>query len=239
MAVRCGLLCLVWAVVLTGLATPATAGLVGDQYYIQAANFPNDYGPSPVTFDGIEELIPGSNGMYVNEQAASYPGSVLPFPPWTAPGELVELTFRKDAAPLYSSLNPSQLVITDLDWGLPGMTQVGRADSSFVYFTSNGVPQTMSDPYGLGLLFLPHPMNPTIQVAVLGHDAIIGTADGLNLPDVFNNRKLGETLLGLGLSPTQINDVHVGLIIDQVPEPTGLLLLGAGLLAVIRRPRRR
>jgi hypothetical protein len=228
------------ASVLPGFVGLASAAVVGDQYWLQAVNFPNTYGPSYVTFDGVEELIGGSNGMYVNESSSAYPGGSA-FPAWAAPAELLEFSFRKEAAPLYSSLNPSQLMMGDLDWGMPGMIQVGRENSAFVYFTSNGTAKTMRDVYGLGVVFLPHPLNPSIQVAVLGHSPIIGTVDGLDVPDVFNNRSLGQTMLALGLVPTQINDVHIGVMIDQVqiPEPASALLLGgAGLALVIRRRSR-
>lgn len=224
-------------------ALPVQASIDGDQYFIQADNFPGTYGPSPVTFDGQEELIPGSGTMMVNEMSVPWPGGGPGN--FAAPGEMLRFSFRTSNGGQLAG-NPFALVnlfITDLDWGMPGMTQVVREDTAFLFFTANGTPLTMSDPMNLGLVFGVDPLTGS-QVVLLGNGPIAGTADGLSLPDPFPDSSGGQpltwaaTMMALGLSGV-VNDVHMGILIDHVPEPTGLLLLGAGLLAAIRRPRRR
>jgi len=224
---------LVPACVLIG-ALPAAGSIAGDTYMIRGENFPDTYGPSPVVFDGIEESVPGSAKMLVNEYSA----------PLSVTSELLEFSFRTNDGSQLAG-NPLALVnlsIMDLDFNRPGMTQVARKDTAFLYFTTNGQPLPMTDVLGAGLVFLPHPLNPAIQVVLLGNSAIQGTADGLDLGDPFPDSINGQpltwfvTMMALGLGG-QVNDVHMGVVIDHVPEPATLMLVAGGLAALIRRRR--
>jgi hypothetical protein len=226
---------------LTG-ALPVEAAIYGDQYFIQGANFPGAYGPSPVTFDGVEELIPGSGTMMVNELSVAWPGGGPG--PYAAPGELLKFSFRTSNGAQLAG-NPFALVnlfLTDLDWNIPGKTQVVREDSAYLYFTANGTPLPMVDAMGLGLIFAVDPLSGA-QVVLLGNSPIAGTVDGLNLPDPFPDDAGGNpltwflTMNALGITGA-VNDVHMGILVDTVPEPCTLLLLVGGLAALIRRRRR-
>jgi len=222
-------------------ALPAGAAVTGDQYFIQGVNFPGAYGPSPVTFDGVEELIPGSGTMLVSEQSLPWPGGGPG--PFAAPGEMLRFSFRTSNGGQLAG-NPfalTNLYITDLDFNMPGMTQVVREDSAFVYFSANGAPLPMTDALGLGLTFAIDPFTGA-QVVLLGNSPIAGTADGLDLPDPFPDEVDGTalswfaTMGALGLSGV-VNDVHMSILVDHVPEPGTLLLLAAGCAALIRRRR--
>lgn len=225
-------------------ATLLFAGLsqaspVGTQYYIQGVNFPNDYGPSAVTFDGVEEAIAGSTNMLVNEQYAPFPGGGPA--PFDQPGEGIQFSFRtSDGSAMASTLTAqSDVFITQLNFNTPGKYPVVRQNTAFVYFTANGVPQPMRDVLGLGVVFGPHPFNPAIsQVALLGNDEIVGTVDGVSLPDPLTKLAWGNLMLALGITPaTKVNDAHVGFIVDLVPEPATCALTAIGLLAATRRRR--
>ena len=72
MTVLIGALCAVG--LMLGAATVANAGPVGTSYTVEGTNFPNTYGPTKVTIDGVAELVGGASGMLVNEVITNFAG---------------------------------------------------------------------------------------------------------------------------------------------------------------------
>ena len=200
--------CLATLTLVLGLGTPGVADPTGDEYQITITNNPIDAGPVTLTFDGVEENVGGPGGLQVSEMSTPLPGS-----------DLLEWSFRTaDSGPLSGDLSSQALIsVDDVDFAGGEVCQL-VSNSLFVYFTIDGIPQTMSDPSSVGAIFAPHPTDPGIQVwfGPFNPGLVVCGAGGLSFS--FGPEFGYATLLPLlGLDAGTINDVHFGVEVTQAP----------------------
>ena len=216
-------LALLGGALLLTLAPSAWGNPIGTQYTVQTANFVSIAGPVSVTFDGVAEDVAGT-GLTLNEMATPLPNG----------NELIEFWIETTSGdPFTTGTNTSQssaLFIEDVSWVQGGLAAI-LVGSSFVYFTWDGTPLPMIDVLGSGLVFLPHPLDPTIQVLQYFLDLPprhfhLDTSDvSATLPQVY-------FALGLQAFTNLIDDVHIGYQVVHIPEPSAALLWLCGVAAI-------
>jgi hypothetical protein len=203
-----------------GASLPAAASPYGTTYTASASNFPGT-DSALLAFDGLAEVL-GLSGLVVDESSTTL-GSI----------ELIEFSLSTaDGNPFVGQqddpLGLASVSVTGLHW-FGNATPAGTiADSGFLYLTIDGVPQTMTDVLGQGLVFGTHPLDPSIQVLLIPNTAgtvFLYNTIGAPLLDAF------AALVGPTLA-AQIDDVHFGAAAMPVPEPSAsilVLLIAAGL----------
>ena len=128
----------------------------------------------------------------------------------------------------------------------------------FFYVTIDGAPQTMSDPFGLGLPFAPYPTDPTIQAFVfpttsggpsLDHSMLLGTelvagmgflgsAPESPAAGAFGTNIGFFDLVGLSAVKNDIDGLTAGQSFTPVPEPSSSVLLVSAFGWLLARRRR-
>jgi len=218
--------------VLCFVAAPVMAGpepIAGDSYWVEGLNFPSDYGPNWVTYDGSWDLAGGVSGMYVIESHVDFPGipggiitneghpSQGTIPEYALPGTGLEVGFKTaDGEGINDTPgDPWGFTTDDMDFDeIPIIAH----DTIFVYFTVDGVVVDVSAMAILmGFEAGPHPW-----------------ADPNDVPsviyprnpeyDIFHDMKLAmgyweDGTLG-ALLGTELTDMHVGMLI--IPGPSTL-----------------
>jgi hypothetical protein len=158
-----------------------------------------------------------------------------------------------------STYSFSGLRLLDGD-GQPALSFLG--DVWLAYFTIDGVPQPMSDSFGLGISFEPLPSDPSIMASAAAYGGPPGAStdwsfvaatdallDGMgwtgSAPGSMAAITLGSTEIGLfdivGLSAVEndINGIHAGIALRPMPEPvSAVILISAIGAAVLSRNNR-
>lgn len=206
--------------------------------------------------------LPGVEaGVEIDEGVTDLGGGVELLEFWTRTEFVPQIGGRPGFLTLQSAygdpLGTSAVAAAGLQWsnGMPAMP-VGDFPF-FVYFTLNGVPQPMTSLAPDQLppeLIQPHPL---AGVDPVGHgfNVLYLPADLLNAPGGIWDGTVGVDsgalgvpfsavlgVVGLGNVAADINDIHFGIMVKHVPEPSSVMLLAAGALAVVvpvvRRARR-
>jgi len=128
---------------------------------------------------------------------------------------------------------PQEIWGTDLAWDA-GMTASLVANSTYVYFGSRGTPMPMTDVFGLGMVFSPHPLDAGIQVLSWDNAAGPGV---LHFTTGQYATNLSGLLSALGVPSSNVNQITFGSFVEtstaqQTPEPTAGIMLAAGLVAL-------
>jgi PEP-CTERM motif len=240
----CAALCAVAAILAIG--SMASADPTGGNYAFTAINSPG--GPLPGGASGLinwnnsgSPVTVAGTGLDVDEQVTLLGGGMelLEWSVKTTNGGGI-IPFQAD------STLPSAIFFTSIPEPAGTLTEPNTA---FIYFTKNGVAQPMSDLAGLGLVFAPHPTNPAIQVLILGspydNNTLLSNGFGIDTNALSPGATLSLVLGALNLSgvAAQINDAHLGVTVNTVPEPGTAVLAALGLvglipLAVRRRVKR-
>lgn len=242
----CAALCAVAAILAIG--SSASADPTGITYTFSTVNAPGT-GSGPVLWNNMPsyQYVPATgtgsalgDGMDIDEM-------VTPLGPGL---EMLEwwVKTHNGGGIIPQQMNttlPAGFFFSDLAW--PNMVPGTFVENTaFVYFTKDGVPQTMSNPTGNpALVFFQHPLHPEIQVLALGNDPGPAVAYGIDTNALQAGLPLSTVLglLGLGGSINTIDDVHIGIVVQHVPEPSTVVLCGLGLVGLIplaiRRRRQR
>jgi hypothetical protein len=232
---RCAALCAAAAILAIG--SSAFADPTGITYTVSTVNSPGT-GSGPVVWDNMPsyQYVPGTGTGSALGEGLEVDEMVTPIEPGK---ELLEWWVRTvnggGIVPQQQDPTaPSGIFFTDLAWPNmpPGMLV---EDTAFIYFTVNGVPQPMADVGSFGLVFFPHPLHDEIQVLALGNDELPATAFGIDTNALAPGLTLGQVLTFVGVGPQlqNVNDVHLGVVVMHIPEPSTMVLGGLGLAALV------
>jgi PEP-CTERM motif len=230
----CAALCAVAAILAIG--NSAFADPTGITYTVSTVNLPGT-GGGPVVWNNMPsyQSVPGTGtgsklgvGLDVDEMVTPL-GNNMELLEWW-----VKTSNGGGIVPQQAdSAQPAAIFFTDLSWpNMPPGTIV--ANSGFVYFTVNGEYQPMQslDP---GIVLIPHPLGTVPQVIALGNDELPATAFGVDTNALAPGTPLSTVLFAAGLGGVinTINDAHIGVVVQHVPEPSTIVLCGLGLIGLI------
>lgn len=259
-------MCLAAAAVLAFAATAGAGSPTptpGDMYFGQGVNFPNDYGPSPLFYNGVPELLggPTPDGMNWNESdtflaAGTWPtglptllsdGTPSSIAEYAGQGTIVEFAWSTEDGGPYNdeAIDPNDawaVGIGDLDFGTPIALY---NNTVFGYFTNDGVPFVIPPVllFNFGVESGPHPTDPNISQVIFFRDPDDPVGNNTPFPDgkmLFafdNDGDANAQILEIFLGAT-VNDLHMGVMIVPEPSTVALLALGGTLCVWLRRRRR-
>ena len=223
-----GVLCLVAAPVMAG-----PLPIVGDSYWVEGLNFPSDYGPNWVTYDGSWDSTGGASGMDVTESHVDFPGipggiitnegtpSEGTIPEYALAGTGLEVGFKTTDGEGINDTpgDPWGFATDDMDFD---RIPIIAHDTIFVYFTVDDVVVDLSLIAPMfGFEVGPHPWADPNDVP-----SVVYTRN--QEYDRFHDMKLAmgyseDGTLG-ALLGAEITDMHVGMLILARP----VLTLDAG-----------
>ncbi len=224
----------VLAVALAG--SPLVAGPVGDMYTVQGTNFPNTYGATSVTFDGVSELVggPAPQGLRVNETSTAFAGiagglstnkgAITQF---ENTGEILEWVFRSQDDGPYNDLPGAwSFRLADIDFGSKA---VQYAFTPFIYFlASNGSPLVIPGALvtAFDLQVGVHPLNPAItQVVYLEDDDDQIYEDGkILIESADTTGELNANTIALLTGQQKVPGFAVGGLFAAVDDPPPTLI---------------
>jgi hypothetical protein len=198
----------------------AAAGPSGTDYQLSVTNFPGS-GSATLHFDGSRKPV-GASGLTISETHTTI-----------GPNDWVEFALKTENGEPFlgqesDALATADAQLTDLVWSETGLSRFVQRNTTYAYFTADGEVLPLTDPLGVGLTFIGHPLKPGVTVVLVLH-APVSTALLTMGTGSFTDQPAPLSLLLQGLlsadDAARVNGIHIGFAaveegdVEQPPPP--------------------